>query len=163
MIDGVVVKQLKTLTDDRGFLMEMLRADEPIFEQFGQVYVTGCRRGVVKGWHYHKKQTDHFVCLLGRALVVLYDPRDGSPTKGVVKEYYLDSPPGTEANPPILLKKFLPRSITASRRQAARRRGSSMCQRCPIDTSNRMNTAARGTAERFPTGGQRRCRAVDNR
>jgi dTDP-4-dehydrorhamnose 3,5-epimerase len=104
MIDGVAVKQLKSLTDDRGFLTEMLRADEPIFERFGQVYVTGCRRGVVKGWHYHKQQTDHFVCPLGRALVVLYDPRDGSPTQGVMKEYYLDSPPGTKANPPILLK-----------------------------------------------------------
>jgi dTDP-4-dehydrorhamnose 3,5-epimerase len=110
MIQGVAVKELKALTDDRGFLMEMLRADEPLFERFGQVYVTGCRKGVVKGWHYHQEQTDHFICVLGRALVVLYDPRDGSPTKGVVEEYYLEAPPsGTDGSsganrPPILLK-----------------------------------------------------------
>jgi dTDP-4-dehydrorhamnose 3,5-epimerase len=103
MIHGVIVKELNALTDDRGFLMEMLRADEPLFERFGQVYVTGCRRGVVKGWHYHKEQTDHFVCVLGRALVVLYDPRDNSPTKGQVEEYLLESPPNP-ARPPILLK-----------------------------------------------------------
>ena len=103
MIHQVQVKELKVLADDRGFLMEMLRVDEPLFDRFGQVYITGCTRGVVKGWHYHKEQTDHFVCVLGRALVVLYDPREGSPTKGQVEEYYLEAPPGA-GRPPILLK-----------------------------------------------------------
>ena len=103
MINGVIVKELKALVDDRGFLMEMLRADDHCFERFGQVYMTGCKRGVVKGWHYHKEQTDNFVCVLGRALVVLYDPRDGSPTKGQVEEYYLEAPPAT-AHKPILLQ-----------------------------------------------------------
>ena len=36
MIDGVVVKQLKVIPDERGFLMEMLRVDDPFFQQFGQ-------------------------------------------------------------------------------------------------------------------------------
>jgi len=103
MIQGVQIKELKVLTDDRGFLMEMLRADDPMFERFGQVYMTGCKLGVVKGWHYHKEQTDHFVCIQGRALVVLYDSRDDSPTKGAVEEYYLESPPQS-AKPPIVLK-----------------------------------------------------------
>ncbi|HTU00304.1 MAG TPA: dTDP-4-dehydrorhamnose 3,5-epimerase family protein [Candidatus Sulfotelmatobacter sp.] len=103
MIHGVAIKPLKPLVDERGFLMEMLRADEPIFERFGQVYVTGCRRGVAKGWHYHKLQTDHFVCLSGRALVVLYDGREGSPTQGEVQEFILASPPAVDPAP-ILLK-----------------------------------------------------------
>ncbi|MEW6323755.1 MAG: dTDP-4-dehydrorhamnose 3,5-epimerase family protein [Nitrospirota bacterium] len=103
MIHGVLIKDLKVLSDDRGFLMEMLRSDEPMYERFGQVYITGCKRGVVKGWHYHKEQTDHFICVLGRALVVLYDPRDGSPTKGAVEEYYLEAPPAA-SRPSILLK-----------------------------------------------------------
>ncbi|HUJ78799.1 MAG TPA: dTDP-4-dehydrorhamnose 3,5-epimerase family protein [Nitrospiria bacterium] len=102
-INGVSIKELKALSDDRGFLMEMLRADEPIYERFGQVYITGCKRGVVKGWHYHKEQTDHFICVAGRALVVLYDPREGSSSKGWVEEHYLESPPGSD-RPPILLK-----------------------------------------------------------
>ncbi len=92
MIEDVRIKRLKVIHDERGFLMEMLRRDDPIFEDFGQVYITGCKRGVAKGWHYHRKQTDHFVCVSGRALVVLYDNREGSPTKGEVNEFILESP-----------------------------------------------------------------------
>jgi dTDP-4-dehydrorhamnose 3,5-epimerase len=103
MIHGVVVKELNAVTDDRGFLMEMLREDDACFERFGQVYMTGCHRGVVKGWHYHKEQTDNFICVLGRALVVLFDPRLGSPTTGAVEEYILEAPPGL-TNAPILLQ-----------------------------------------------------------
>jgi len=103
MIQGAEVKPLTVLPDDRGFLMEMLREDEPIFERFGQVYLTGCRRGVAKGWHYHQGQTDHFVCVGGTALVVLYDGRDSSATRGMVQEVILTSPPCREPTP-LLLK-----------------------------------------------------------
>ena len=61
LIDGVHVKSLKPIEDDRGKLMEILRSDEPLFERFGQAYVTVCLPRVVKGWHYHQKQVDHFV------------------------------------------------------------------------------------------------------
>ena len=44
MIDGVVTKKLKVMPDERGRLMEMLRCDDPFFEQFGQVYMTTSRR-----------------------------------------------------------------------------------------------------------------------
>ena len=67
MIAGVQVKPLKPILDERGRLMELLRSDDPIFEKIGQVYVTVCKPRVVKGWHYHKLQTDHFVCLQGTA------------------------------------------------------------------------------------------------
>ncbi len=76
--------------------MEMLRSDDDIFENFGQVYITGCIKGVVKGWHYHKEQTDNFVCVYGMALVVLCDLRKGSPTYGVCEEFFIGgllSPP----------------------------------------------------------------------
>jgi dTDP-4-dehydrorhamnose 3,5-epimerase len=103
MIHGVAVKELKPITDDRGFLMEMLRADEPLFERFGQVYVTGCLRGVAKAWHYHREQSDHFVCVSGAALVVLYDGRPDSPTRGAVQELVLAAPPSS-APAPLLVK-----------------------------------------------------------
>lgn len=89
MIAGVQVKQLKIIPDERGYVMEMLRADDPFFQQFGQVYVTAVYPGVVKGWHYHKLQTDHFVCVRGMAKVVLYDRREESPTRGEVNEYFM--------------------------------------------------------------------------
>lgn len=92
MIHGVRIKKLKLLPDDRGFLMEMLRCDDDIFEKFGQVYITGCVKGVVKGWHYHKEQTDNFVCVYGKALVVLCDLREGSSTHGICEEFFLEAP-----------------------------------------------------------------------
>ncbi|MFA6410185.1 MAG: dTDP-4-dehydrorhamnose 3,5-epimerase family protein [Candidatus Buchananbacteria bacterium] len=92
MIDGVKIKKLKVMPDDRGFLMEMMRNDDEIFEKFGQIYMTGVKRGVAKGWHYHKIQNDHFVCVLGKALVVLYDARKDSPTFGQVQEFFLSEP-----------------------------------------------------------------------
>jgi len=98
MIDGVVVKPLRVIPDERGFLMEMLRSDDEIFEKFGQSYITACYPGVVKGWHYHRKQTDHFVCVKGMAKVVLYDGREGSSTFRQVQEFFIG-----ERNP-VLLK-----------------------------------------------------------
>ena len=98
MIQGVEIKNLKVITDNRGFLMEMLRCDDPIFEKFGQVYLSVCNPSIVKGWHYHKKQTDHFVIVKGNAKVVMYDIREDSPTKGEIQEVFMG-----EKNP-ILLK-----------------------------------------------------------
>lgn len=89
MIEGVKVKDLRVIPDERGLLMEMWRSDDPDFERFGQCYVTMVYPGVVKAWHYHTRQTDHFVCVGGMAKVVLHDPRDDSPTKGETDEFVI--------------------------------------------------------------------------
>jgi len=89
MIEGVQVRKLRLIPDERGFLLEMFRSDWPEYEKFGQTYVTAVYPGVVKGWHYHKIQTDHFVCVQGMAKVVLYDGREGSPTHGEVNEFFM--------------------------------------------------------------------------
>ncbi len=83
------VKVLKIIPDERGRLMEMLRADDELFRGFGQVYLTTAYPGVVKAWHYHKKQWDHFVCVRGMMKVVLFDGRDGSLTRGEVNEFFM--------------------------------------------------------------------------
>lgn len=89
LIDGVKVKELRVISDERGRLMEMLRADDELFLQFGQVYLTTAYPGVVKAWHYHELQTDHFVVVKGMMKVVLYDGREGSPTYGEVNEFFM--------------------------------------------------------------------------
>ena len=89
MIDGVRVRKLRLIPDERGFLLELMRCDWEEFEKFGQVYVTAVYPGAVKAWHYHKLQTDHFVCIQGMAKVVLYDAREGSPTHGEVNEFFM--------------------------------------------------------------------------
>ena len=89
LIEGVKIKKLKVIPDERGRLMEMLRTDDEIFIKFGQVYITTTYPGVVKGWHYHKKQYDNFTCVAGMLKVALYDNREKSPTKGEVNEFYI--------------------------------------------------------------------------
>lgn len=89
LIEGVQVKNLRLIPDERGFLMEMLRTDWPEFDRFGQAYVTCCYPGVHKAWHYHKKQWDHFICVWGMAKVVLYDNREGSATRGLINEFHM--------------------------------------------------------------------------
>ena len=92
-IDGVKVKPLKTIADERGWLMEILRADETdLFSTFGQAYVSATYPGVVKAWHFHRQQVDNFACLVGMIKLVLVDTRDASPTKGAVNEFFI----GTE-------------------------------------------------------------------
>ena len=97
MIEGVKVKKLKVIPDERGRLMEMLRSDDDLFIKFGQIYMTTAYPGVVKGWHYHKKQVDNFVVVKGMMKVVLYDDRDNSSTKGEVNEFFMG-----EHNPILL-------------------------------------------------------------
>ncbi len=89
MIDGVKTKKLNLIPDERGYLMEMLRSDWDEFDTFGQVYITAVNPGVVKGWHFHKLQSDFFICVAGMAKVVLYDSRPDSSTHGEVNEFFL--------------------------------------------------------------------------
>ncbi|MBI2135157.1 dTDP-4-dehydrorhamnose 3,5-epimerase family protein [Candidatus Woesearchaeota archaeon] len=103
MIEGVKVKKLKKIADYRGFLMEMLRDDDDFYVKFGQVYMTVCNPGIVKAWHYHKKQSDNFVIIRGKGRIGLYDGREGSKTKGKAMEFTVDE------NNPILV--FIPPGV----------------------------------------------------
>ena len=89
-IQGVKVKVLRAVPDERGWLMEILRADDrEMFSRFGQVYVSATYPGVVKAWHYHRVQTDNFVCVAGMIKLVLVDTREKSPTRNLVNEFFL--------------------------------------------------------------------------
>jgi len=88
LIKGVKIKKLKAIPDERGRLMEILREDDDIFVKFGQVYLTTAYPGVVKAWHYHKKQTDNFAVVHGMMKVVLYDGRKDAETYGQINEFF---------------------------------------------------------------------------
>jgi dTDP-4-dehydrorhamnose 3,5-epimerase len=101
LIEGVEARRAKVIPDERGRLGEILRADDPWFEKFGQVYFTTTYPGIVKAWHYHSKQTDHFYVVRGLVKIGLYDSREDSPTHGVVNEVYLgEHCPGLVRIPP---------------------------------------------------------------
>lgn len=89
LIDGVKVCKLVPIFDDRGFLMEMIRSDDPDFQGFGQTYLTAVNEDVVKAWHYHERQTDTFICVYGMIKLVLYDGREKSPSYGIINEFFI--------------------------------------------------------------------------
>lgn len=88
-IEGVLVRPLRVIPDDRGRLMEILRADDEFFAGFGQVYVTTTYPGAVKAWHMHRLQTDHMTAVTGMFRVALYDAREESTTKGRLQEVHM--------------------------------------------------------------------------
>ncbi len=88
MIDGVVIKQLVTHPDDRGFFREILRDDDRLLKRFGQISATTTYPGVVKAFHWHARQDDLWYVAAGTAQVVLYDRRDGSKTQGQTQVIY---------------------------------------------------------------------------
>jgi dTDP-4-dehydrorhamnose 3,5-epimerase len=98
VIDGVSTQKLRLIPDERGRLMEILRSDWPVFKKFGQVYMTTNYPGVVKAWHYHRKQTDMVACVKGMVKLVLFDGREGSPTHREVNEFFVG-----EHNPTLVV------------------------------------------------------------
>ena len=107
LIAGVEVKPLKVIPDERGRLMEILRSDEPVFKKFGQLYMTTAYPGVVKGWHYHKVQWDHFAVVKGMLKLVLVDQREDSETNDEINEFFLGvHNPILVSVPPLVLHGF---------------------------------------------------------
>jgi len=82
VIDGVQLIPRRRHADDRGYVTEIFRSDEEHFEKFGQAYVAACYPGVVKAWHRHARQTDHFYVVAGTMKVGIHDDRPDSPTRG---------------------------------------------------------------------------------
>jgi len=88
-IEGFQIIPLKRIPDERGTIFHMMRADDPHFKQFGEIYFSSIYPGVVKGWHKHEEMTLNYACIHGRIKVVLYDDREGSPTQGNLHEIFL--------------------------------------------------------------------------
>jgi dTDP-4-dehydrorhamnose 3,5-epimerase len=89
MIEGVVVKPLKKIPDERGCIYHMLKEDDPLFERFGEIYFSSVYPNVVKGWHLHKEMTLNYAVISGMIKLVLYDDREGSVSKGSLMELFI--------------------------------------------------------------------------
>lgn len=102
-IEGLKIVPLKQICDERGKIMHMLKCTDPHFKKFGEIYFSVGYPGAIKGWHEHKSVTLNYAVVSGKIKLVIYDPRENSPTKGNLLEmfvgeenYYLVSiPPGT--------------------------------------------------------------------
>ncbi len=89
MIQGVKVKQLHFYMDERGKLLEVLRSDDFLFNGFGQAYITTIKPAVIKGWHFHKEQTDNICCIKGSIKLVLYDSREDKSSYQELAEFLI--------------------------------------------------------------------------
>ncbi len=81
-IDGVVIRELKKFTDNRGWLIELFRQDELNEEVYPVMsYISETKPGVARGPHEHVDQTDYFG-FIGPSDFDLYlwDNRENSPT-----------------------------------------------------------------------------------
>lgn len=89
MIKDVKVTPLRQILDERGKVMHMLKASDPNFQQFGEIYFSCIYPGAIKGWHIHKQMTLNYAVLHGHIKFVLYDERPESPTYGEIQELFL--------------------------------------------------------------------------
>jgi dTDP-4-dehydrorhamnose 3,5-epimerase len=74
---GVEVFPLRRFEDGRGWFVE-LRRDSQLPRPTVQTNLSFSRRGVIRGLHFHERgQADLFVCVSGRARVVVLDRESG--------------------------------------------------------------------------------------
>lgn len=82
-LDGVRLARPRVHVDHRGALLEIFTAPE-FWESadFAYAYQTSVRPGMLKGWFQHHDKLDRYHIVKGELLVLLYDDRSGSPTRG---------------------------------------------------------------------------------
>ena len=81
-IGGVIIRELKKYTDQRGWLIELFRQDELDTEVYPVMsYISETKPGIARGPHEHVDQTDYFG-FIGPSDFDLYlwDNRKNSPT-----------------------------------------------------------------------------------
>jgi len=88
MIDGVIIRPLKKIPDERGTIMHGIRSDN-LLNPFGEVYFKKLYYGVVNGWHIHESLILNYICILGMIKLVLFDMRENSPTKNHLQEIFI--------------------------------------------------------------------------
>ncbi len=88
-IDGVQIKPLKKIPDERGSIYHMLRSDDEFFEDFGEIYFSKAYPGAIKGWHIHKKMVLNYAVVYGMIKLVLFDDREDSSTKDNLMEVFM--------------------------------------------------------------------------
>lgn len=90
MIEGTVLEDLVTHTDERGFFREIIRVTDEFFaEGFGQWSHSLMYPGVIKAWHIHKKQIDWWYVCNGLLKVALHDTRPDSPSYRETMEFLM--------------------------------------------------------------------------
>jgi dTDP-4-dehydrorhamnose 3,5-epimerase len=77
MLEGIRVKSIKRLPDERGFFSEIMRTDwKELFQDdaISQANLSITYPTIIRAWHRHLKgQTDYFIALKGAIKICAYD------------------------------------------------------------------------------------------
>ena len=92
MVQGVVIQDLRVISDDRGAVLHMMRCDSPLFTRFGEIYFSEVNPGQVKAWKLHAEMTQRFAVPVGRLRFAIFDQRPDSGTFGNVMFVELGRP-----------------------------------------------------------------------
>mgnify|MGYP001608492984 CR=1 FL=1 len=81
------MRKLTIHKDASGSLVETMRSDWPdVFgADFAMQYMSITPPSVARDedkWHVHQNQKDRFICISGRIVTAIFDPRQNSPTHG---------------------------------------------------------------------------------
>ena len=86
-IDAVRVVDVRNVASDNGYLTEIWRDDWGLPGPVAQVFQALLEPGRISAWHVHRDATDRLYANHGLVKIVLYDAREGSPTRGRVNVY----------------------------------------------------------------------------
>lgn len=79
MLKGINVKQIKRLSDERGFFTEVMRIDwKTLFveDKIEQANLSVTYPGIIRAWHRHMRgQTDYFIVLKGTIKICAYNEK----------------------------------------------------------------------------------------
>ena len=92
MINGVIITKLRSISDERGSVLHMLRSDALEFNSFGECYFSEILPGSIKAWKRHRLQTQNIAVPVGRIRLVIYDEREFSPSRGKLRVLELGRP-----------------------------------------------------------------------
>ena len=93
MIEGITFTDLKIIEAEEGSVFHFIKANDPGFIDFGEVYFSTIKKDAIKGWKMHKRMTLNLVVPIGEVLFVFIDERQTSKTCGKVSRVRLSSDP----------------------------------------------------------------------
>lgn len=89
-IDGVLLREGSNIVTRNGHTTEVFSSPwELPVDAVRHVIHVSLRPAAISAWHMHRAQTDQIVPVGGMIKVVLYDPREDSPTRGRVEAFHL--------------------------------------------------------------------------
>ena len=80
-IEGVIVRPLKQIIDNRGAILHMMRNDSELYEKFGEVYFSEILPGIVKAWRMQTEQPQNLAVPVNKIRLVIYYSRLNSITR----------------------------------------------------------------------------------